>query len=150
VQKGEEVMPANSLLPVALLTLRLTVFLVMLVWTLDKFFAPEHAAGVYEMFYFIDGLSPAVMYVIGAVELVIIAGFVLGIAKRFTYAAVFAFHAVSTLASFPLYLNPAEGRLFYAAWPMLAACFTLYVLRDLDTMWTLKPHVRAAAHPPAA
>jgi hypothetical protein len=49
---------------------------------------------------------------------------------------VFLFHAISTLASFPMYLNPAEGRLFFAAWPMLAACFALYVLRDRDTLWT--------------
>lgn len=26
--------------------------------------------------------------------------------------------------------------LFFAAWPMLAACFALYYLRDLDTRWT--------------
>ncbi|MGH7930203.1 MAG: hypothetical protein ACREQV_20695, partial [Candidatus Binatia bacterium] len=110
-------------LPVALLTLRLSVFLVMLVWTLDKFFAPEHAARVFEHFYFLRGMGRATLYAIGAVELAIIIGFFLGIAKRFTYGAVLLFHAVSTLASFPMYLNPAEGRLFFAAWPMLAACF---------------------------
>lgn len=127
----------ESRLPVALLTLRLSVFLVMLVWTLDKFLAPDHAASVFGHFYFMAGLGAAVMYVLGAVELVIVIGFVLGLAKRFTYGAVLLFHAVSTLASFPMYLNPAEGRLFYAAWPMLAACFTLYLLRDRDTLWTV-------------
>jgi hypothetical protein len=130
-------MKDESRLPVALLTLRLSVFLVMLVWTLDKFVAVDHAASVFSHFYFIDGLGAAVMYTIGAVELVIVVGFVLGIARRFTYGAVFLFHAVSTLASFPMYLNPAEGRLFFAAWPMLAACFTLYLLRDRDTTWTV-------------
>lgn len=128
--------------PLALLTLRIGVFLVMLVWTLDKFFAPDHAAGVYEHFYFIGGLGSAVMYLIGAVELVIVVGFLLGIARRFTYAAVLLFHATSTLASFPMYLDPAQGRLFYAAWPMLAACFALYYLRDLDTLWTLGARAR--------
>jgi len=127
----------DSRLPVALLTLRLSVFLVMLVWTLDKFVAVDHATSVFSKFYFLQGLSAPVMYTIGAVELVLIAGFVLGIARRFTYGAVFLFHAVSTLASFPMYLNPAEGRLFFAAWPMLAACFALYLLRDRDTMWTV-------------
>lgn len=127
----------ESRLPVALLALRLSVFLVMLVWTLDKFFAPGHATSVFDQFYFIPGLGAAAMYVIGAVELVIVIGFVLGIAKRLTYGAVFLFHAVSTVASFPMYLNPAEGRLFFAAWPMLAACFTLYLLRERDTMGTV-------------
>jgi hypothetical protein len=132
----------ESRLPVALLTLRLSVFLVMLVWTLDKFVDVDHATSVFSHFYFMDGLDAAVIYTIGAVELVIVIGFVLGVARRFTYGAVFLFHAVSTLASFPMYLNPAEGRLFFAAWPMLAACFTLYLLRDRDTMWTLSKPAR--------
>lgn len=136
-------MKEESRLPVALLALRLSVFLVMLVWTLDKFVAVDHAASVFSSFYFLDGLGALAMYAIGAVELLIIVAFVLGIAKRFTYGAVFLFHAVSTLASFQMYLNPAEGRLFFAAWPMLAACFALYLLRDRDTMFTA---ARATGH----
>jgi hypothetical protein len=27
-----------------------------------------------------------------------------------------------------------DNLLFFAAWPMLAACFALYLLRDLDTL----------------
>lgn len=130
-------MKEESRLPVALLALRLAVFLVMLVWTLDKFLATDHATAVFGKYYFLQGIGPAVMYVFGAVELVIISGFLLGLAKRFTYGAVLFFHSVSTLASFPMYLNPAEGRLFYAAWPMLAACFALYLLRERDAMWNI-------------
>lgn len=131
-------MQNESRLPISLLALRLTVFLVMFVWTMDKFLAPEHAASVFENFYFLSGLGPLIMYVIGAIELVIVVGFVLGLAKRFTYGAVLVFHAVSTLASFPMYLNPADGRLFYAAWPMLGACLALYLLRDSDTMLVVR------------
>lgn len=131
-------MPAIDRLPAALLALRLSVFLVMLVWTLDKFLAPGHAASVYQHFYFIGGVGAPVIYLLGAVELLIVLGFLLGIAKRFTYGAVFLLHAVSTLSSFPMYLNPAAGRLFYAAWPMLAACYTLYALREQDTLWTVR------------
>lgn len=130
-------MQDQNRLPISLLVMRLAVFLVMLVWTLDKILAPGHAAAVFESFYFLQGLGPSVMYVIGAIELMIITGFVLGVARRFTYGAVLLFHAVSTLASMPMYFNPAEGRLFYAAWPMLAACLALYLLREQDTLWTL-------------
>jgi hypothetical protein len=129
-------MPVTNRVPAALLALRLTVFLVMLVWTLDKFLAPGHAAKVFRDFYFISDLAPTALYALGAVELAIIVGFVLGIAKTFTYGAVLAFHAISTLSSFSKYLNPAEGRLYYAAWPMLAACFALFLLRDQDTLCT--------------
>ncbi|NER79557.1 MAG: hypothetical protein F6K42_08230 [Leptolyngbya sp. SIO1D8] len=54
-------------------------------------------------------------------------------------------HAVSTLASFPRYLDPftTPNLLFFAAWPMLAACFGVFFLRDLDTLWVVdnsSPH----------
>lgn len=79
------------------------------------------------------------MYAIGAIELVIIVGFVLGVYKRFTYGAVLLFHAISTLSSYKQYLSPYEGAnlLFFAAWPMLAACIALYWLRDLDNRFVL-------------
>ena len=82
-------------------------------------------------------LGPAIMYGFGVIEMVIIVGFVLGIARKFTYGAILLFHTVSTLAPMQMYFNPAEGRLFFAAWPMLAACFALYLLRDHDTLWVL-------------
>jgi len=37
-------------LPKALLALRLGVFIVMLMWTLDKFVNPGHAAGIFANF----------------------------------------------------------------------------------------------------
>ena len=33
-----------------------------------------------------------------------------------------------------MYLEPFDHLLFFAAWPMLAACFALYLLRDDDTL----------------
>jgi len=129
-------MNSNDRLPLALLLLRLGVFVVMFIWTIDKFVRPEHAAAVYEHFYFIGGLGAMVFYVIGAIELVILVGFLLGVQKRFTYGAVLVLHGVSTLSSFQQYLAPFAdvNLLFFAAWPMLAACFALYVLRDRDTL----------------
>ena len=79
------------------------------------------------------------MYVIGAIEMFILLLFVAGYKKQYTYGAVLALHAVSTLASFKQYLAPFDGPnlLFFAAWPMLAACFALFNLRDQDKMWSL-------------
>ncbi len=45
-------------LSLSLLVLRLSVFVVMLVWSVDKFVRPEHAAAVFERFYLIDNLTP--------------------------------------------------------------------------------------------
>jgi hypothetical protein len=80
------------------------------------------------------------MYVIAAIELVILLKFVAGYKKKYTYGAVLVLHAVSTLSSFRQYLAPFDGPnlLFFAAWPMLAACFALFILRDLDKKWSVE------------
>ena len=132
-------MKLEDRLPLALLLLRLSVFLVMLMWTLDKFLQPEHAAAVYENFYFMGGLSNQVFYVLGTAQLILILGFLVGFRKRWTYGLVLFFHAVSTFSSFRQYFAPFEKGhlLFFAAWPMLAACFTLFLLKDWDVMWTI-------------
>ena len=64
---------------------------------------------------------------------------VLGV-MRFTYGAVLLFHAISAVSAYQQYISPFESHnlLFYAAWPMLAACLALYTLRDLDTLWTIR------------
>ena len=118
----------------SLLLLRLTVFLVMFMWTIDKFISPEHAGKVYEKFYHIAGLEAVAMYAIGAIEIVILLLFLAGYKKTYTYGVVLILHAVSTFSSFKQYLAPFEGPnlLFFAAFPMLAACFTLFLLRDQD------------------
>ena len=130
-------MSSQSRIATALLSLRLSVFLVMLMWTLDKLWSPDHAARVYEHFYRIGGLGRTAFLVIGVAELVLLVGFALGYRKRLTYGAVFLLHAISTLSSYSQYLAPFENLLFFAAWPMLAACFALYSLRDLDTKLTI-------------
>src|SRR2546430_2465114 len=89
-------------------------------------------------FYGIEGISPTVFYVIGALELLLLVGFVTGTAKRYTYGLVLLLHAISTLSSYQQYLAPFDNLLFFAAWPMLAACITLYLLRDLDTLWAMQ------------
>ena len=127
----------QSRLATALLTLRLSVFLVMLMWTLDKFINPEHAARVYEHFYLIGGMGSTPLAVIASIELLILVGFLLGYRKRFTYGAVLLLHAISTLSSYKQYLSPFDNLLFFAAWPMLAACFALYYLRNSDTKLTV-------------
>ena len=74
------------------------------------------------------------MYAIGAIEIIILLLFLVGYKKKYAYGAVLILHAVSTFSSFKQYLVPFEGPnlLFFAAVPMLAACFTLFLLRDQD------------------
>ena len=128
-------MKSKDRIPLALFTLRISVFLVMLMWTLDKLVDPTHAARVYEKFYQISGFENFYFYLIGIAELILLLAFLVGYKKTFSYGLVLIFHAVSTFSSYQQYLDPYQypNLLFFAAWPMLAACFTLYYLRDYDT-----------------
>ena len=129
-------MTTESRIEIPLFTLRLGVFVVMLMWTLDKFVNPAHAGKVFEVFYKVGGVGEAAFLMLGLLELIIVVAFMLGIKKTLTYGIVLALHAVSTLSSWPQYLG-FGNLLFFAAWPMLAACYALFALRDLDTKFTI-------------
>ncbi len=122
----------------ALFVLRLGVFIVMIMWTIDKFINPDHTAAVFKTFYMIDNLSAVASYGVGVVQLVLVTGFLLGLYKKWTYAAVMIMHGVSTLSSWERYLDPwnSPNILFYAAFPMLSALIALYILRDRDEFLT--------------
>lgn len=124
----------------ALLALRLGVFIVMIMWTIDKFVNPGHAGAVFAKYYKIDGLSEMISYLLGSLQLAVVVSFLLGIKKRFTYGILLILHGISTLSTFAMYLDPWGPRnlLFFAAWPMLAAIYALYLMRDEDTLLTIK------------
>lgn len=122
-------------LPLALLFLRLGVFIVLLVWTLDKLLIPTHAALIFQKYYFINDAA-SMMFLVGVVEMVLIIGFIIGFMKRWTYGIVLVMHTMSTLAIFGKYLD-LSSLVYFASWPMLAACFALYYLRDADTLWVV-------------
>jgi len=127
-------------LRIVLFLTRVSVFVVFLVWSVDKLLRPEHAKAVFESFYFITELSPVASYVVGGIQLLISIGFLVGYRKKITYTAVFLMHLVSTLSSYNQYIAPFESinLLFFAAWPMLAACLLLVVLKDQDTLFTVR------------
>jgi hypothetical protein len=132
-------MQTDIRLTFSLLMLRMTVALVMLVWIFDKFLNPQHAAAVFEKFYLLSGLGSGIIYAIGAMEVVIVGGFLIGYKKRISYGTVLLLHAISTFSSYKQYLAPYSGSniLFFAAWPMLAACLALYLMRNQDVVCTI-------------
>ncbi|MDL0432788.1 hypothetical protein QPM17_16720 [Marinobacter sp. TBZ242] len=132
-------------LPLALLLLRLGIFVVFLFWTLDKLVQPEHAAKVFGAFYGLGGLGETVFYIMGITQLALILLFVAGLLKTWTYGAILIFHGVSTLSAFAKYLQPFDNLMFFAAWPMLAACAALFLLRDYDTLTLSRQPVPATA-----
>ncbi len=131
--------PASKKLEISLLALRLGVAAVMLPWALDKLIRPEHSARVFEGFYHLSGFGESAFLVLGLAQTVLVLMFLAGLARTWTYGAVLLLHAISTLSSWRQYLAPYEGvnLLFFAAWPMLAACLALFLLRDQDRLLTL-------------
>ncbi len=121
-------------LQISLFLLRLGVFIVMFFWTIDKLVQPEHAAKVFENFYLIGGISTTALAIIGIVQLAIVLAFVAGLWRTWSYGLVLAMHTVSTFSSWRQYINPFENLLFFAAWPMLAACVALFLLRQNDNL----------------
>lgn len=120
-------------LPWALLILRVGIFIVMFVWALDKFVNPDHTAAVFEGFYGIGGLSATLAAILGALQVILCLAFLAGLWKTMTYGLILVLHALSTLSSFPQYIDAFNNLLFFAAWPMLAACLALFLLREHDT-----------------
>lgn len=132
-------MNRKTVLPLSLFLMRISIFVVMLMWALDQFVNPDHYAIAFKRFYLIADLGRFIMVLVSATELLTLAGFVLGIYKKFCYAATLLMHAVSTLPLYQQYLTPFEGQnlLLFPAWPMLAGCLMLYLLRDEDVILTL-------------
>lgn len=142
--KNVETPKLESKLALGLLSLRVTIAVVFIMWALDKVLVPEHAMKVFSGFYGLD-ISSGISVAMGIVQLVFIAVFVAGLWKNVTYLAILVLHAGSTFSSFTKYLDPFNNLLFFAAWPMLGACFALYLLRDYDTyVLTRKPTVTLA------
>lgn len=142
--KNVETPKLESKLALGLLSLRVTIAVVFIMWALDKVLVPEHAMKVFSGFYGLD-ISSGISVAMGIVQLVFIAVFVAGLWKNVTYLAILVLHAGSTFSSFAKYLDPFNNLLFFAAWPMLGACFALYLLRDYDTyVLTRKPTVTLA------
>ncbi len=124
-------------LALSLLLLRLGVFIVMVMWTLDKFINPGHADKVFANFYGLEGLSSGIFTVLASLQLLVVLAFVAGALRRYSYGLILLMHGISTLSSWRQYLDPFDHLLFFAAWPMLAACIALYLLRDYDSLLSI-------------
>lgn len=87
---------------------------------------------MFSNFYGLEGLGAEAFLLIGIAQALIVLAFIVGLFRTYSYAAVLLMHSVSTLSSWRQYADPFENLLFLAAWPMLAACIALFLLRRHD------------------
>ena len=124
-------------LELGLFLIRITTAIFMMVWAVDKIVNVKHAQGVYATFYFWKDAAPQVLLVIGLAQTLILLAFAAGLLKFWTYGAVLIMHAGGTFAGWsrmiPPY-GPQSSMTFWAAVPVLAAIFTLFLLRDRDRL----------------
>ena len=128
-------------LNISLLSLRLGVFAVFLVWTLDKIFNYQHNSKMIMHYYHVE-VPQWLLMSLGIVELVVLFAFVLGLFKTITYGFVLLAHCVTTLVSAWRLFPPYEVHqlLYFGSLPMLAACLTLFLMRENDT-WVIRRYL---------
>lgn len=95
-----------SLQPFALVALRTSLGLLMLVWGADKFADPEHGVGVAQHFYFGLLSARALMPVLGVLQLALGLLVVVGLARRLAYPALTAVAGVTLVGVWRSVLDP--------------------------------------------
>ena len=139
-----------SLQPFALVALRASLGLLMLVWGADKFANPAHGMKVAERFYFGLFGAQALMPVLGALQLALGALVLVGLARRFAYPALAAVTGLTLLGVWRSVIDPwgwyLEGTnaLFFPSLIIFAGALLLLAFRDADS-WTLDARRRIAA-----
>lgn len=130
----------NEKLANVLFVLRVTIAIVFIMWTGDKFVNPVHAQSVWTGFFYMPEVGKALFLGIGIAESILLILFLIGYFKDFTYLTILILHTISTLAPYKNYLNAYDSDfnlLFFGAFPMWGACLALYIMRKYDTKFTI-------------
>ncbi|GLQ19359.1 hypothetical protein ACFFUB_13120 [Algimonas porphyrae] len=119
---------------------RLSIFYFLLPWQVMRFTRPESAEGIAKKYYHVSALPESVGLVIGVFWILLLLAFLVGFKKRISYGLVFLLHAGAIIVALPAYIWGLGNfnQLFLAAIPAAAAMGLLYVLRDEDTLLSLK------------
>ena len=121
----------------ALAILRVALGLFLLVFALEKFIISDTTVAIYQHLYGVSA-SPALVYALGALEVLLAITIIVGAFRRWSYALGLLVHGATTIATARLIIDPwglisgEPQHLYFAAVPVLAAFAALYLLRDLD------------------
>lgn len=123
---------------IAALALRLCVGYFLFVWGVSKLVIPGQTRALFNYFYGIN-FGASVPYLLGAAEIAIAFGIVVGLWRRVSYGLGLVIHSITIVVSAKFWLHPLlleDGvpinRMYVAAVPTLAAFLALFLLRDYD------------------
>jgi len=123
-----------------LFLLRISTGLFFLAWSIDKFVNSAHTIRVFEKFYSVD-ISSQVSLGLGTVQTAIVLAFMAGLFRPWTILALLAMHTVSVGSTWAHLIAPyagGPGLVFWAGVPVWFGLLLLYLMRDADTLGTIK------------
>ncbi len=143
-------------LATALLILRLSLGVFLLLWALEKFILPQTTAEIWASFYKIP-ISSAIITILAILQTLLAIAFIVGFLRSITYGIALGINAITFISTWRQLFDPwglASGasvnHLFLAGIPVLAGFIALYILHPWDIWsldnWLKNRHTRS--HPP--
>ena len=134
-------MTQDRRIEIALLIIRITAAIFMGLWATLKFHHPEWQRNIFEGAYNISffTVTDNLSYFLGTVQIIIILAFVSGFMRTWTYGLVMLMSAagvLGSLGSFMTYYNYPKN-LMLTSIPTLGALMALFILRDMDNLFSL-------------
>jgi len=127
---------------ITLLSLRISLGWLLVIWGADKVFNVEHGLAVANKFYFGFLAAESALQIAGVLQIVIGLAVVVGLARRWAYPVQLLLNSASLLAVFKSVLDPwgwfftGSNALFYPSLIIFAASLLLIAFREDDT-WVL-------------
>ena len=136
---------------IALLIMRITAAIFLGLWATLKFHHPEWQRNIFEGAYNISffTVSDNLSYFLGTVQIIIVLAFVSGFMRTYSYGLMMLMSAAGVLGSLGSFININEAGEIYAAYakypknlmltsiPTLGALVALFILRDMDNLFSL-------------
>ena len=142
-------------LSVALLILRLSLGLFLLLWALEKFILPQTTEQIWASFYRIP-ISGTIVTILAILQTLLAIALIVGFLRPITYGIALGINAVTFISTWQQLLDPwglasgeAVNHLFLAGIPVLAGFIALYILHPWD-MWSIDgwlKHKHTLSHP---
>ncbi len=132
---------SHQKIALALLILRVSLGVFLLLWGLEKIIIPDRTVGIYDKFYGIP-IDVAIAPMLGALQIALSIALLIGFQRRWSYGIATLLHAYSVISSWQALIDPwgliygEVKHLFLAGVPVLAGFVVLYMLREMD-IWTV-------------